>query len=117
MTYTHINITFDDEDQRTFKRIAAALEGIESRMALIAPAKAVECGPETMEAFQKLLNDISGDIEEELKASMERACSWFRVDTRGGPENLYMTAVGDFMAVFRRALDKMEKEMEKEGEE
>ena len=113
MTY----VAFYEEDQRTFKRIAAALEGIESRMALIAPAKAVECGPETMEAFQKLLNDISGDIEDELKDHMRKACAWTRLDAHLGPENLYMTAVGDFMAVFRRALDRMEDEMKKEGEE
>lgn len=115
MTYTFV--TFSDEDQRTFKRIASALEGIESRMALIAPAKAVECGPETVEAVQKLLSDIADDIREELKAPMERACAWTKLDAHLGPENLYMTAVGDFMAVFRRALDKMEKEMKKEGEE
>ena len=114
MTYTFV--TFSDEDQRTFKRIASALEGIESRMAPIEPAKAEECGPETVETVQKLLSDIAGDIEEELKVSRERACSWFRTDVLGGPENLYMTAVGDFMEVFKRALDKMEKEM-KEGEE
>lgn len=113
MTYT----LFCEDDKTTFKRIAAALEGIESRMALIAPAKAVECGPETVEAIKKLLNDIAGDIEEELKASMERACAWTRLDAHLGPENLYMTAVGDFMAVFRRALDKMDDEMKKEGEE
>ena len=113
MTY----VLFDSEDQRTFKRIASALEGIESRMALIAPAKAVEYGPETGEAVQKLLSNIAGDIEEELKVSRERACSWFRTDVLGGPENLYMTAVGDFMEVFKRALDKMEDEMKKEGEE
>ena len=115
MTYTFVS--FYEEDQRTFKRIAAALEGIESRMALIAPAKAVECGPETVEAVQKLLSDISDDIREELKAPMERACAWTKLDAYLGPENLYMTAVGDFMAVFRRALDKMEKEMKKEGKE
>ena len=115
MTYTFV--TFNDEDQRTFKRIAAALEGIESRMALIAPAKAVEYGPETVEAVQKLLSDIAENIEEELKAPMERACAWTRLDAHLGPENLYMTAVGDFMAVFRRTLDKMEKEMKKEGKE
>lgn len=112
MTYT----LFCEDDKTTFKRIAAALEGIESRMALIAPAKAVEYGPETGEAVQKLLNDIAGDIEEELRAPRERACAWTRLDAYLGPENLYMTAVGDFMAVFRRALDKMEKEM-KEGKE
>ena len=113
MTYT----LFCEDDKTTFKRIAAALEGIESRMALIAPAKAVECGPETVEAVQKLLSDISDDIEEELKAPRERACAWTKLDAYLGPENLYMTAVGDFMAVFRRALDKMEKEMKKEGRE
>ena len=67
MTYT----LFCEDDKTTFKRIAAALEGIESRMALIAPAKAVEYGPETVEAVQKLLNDISDDIEEELKVPRE----------------------------------------------
>ena len=113
MTYT----LFCEDDKTTFKRIAAALEGIESRMALIVPAKAVECGPETVEAVQKLLSDILGDIEEELRAPRERACAWTRLDAYLGPENLYMTAVGDFMAVFRRALDRMEKEMKKEGEE
>ena len=113
MTY----VTFYEEDQRTFKRIAAALEGIESRMALIAPAKAVEYGPETVEAVQKLLSDIAENIEEELKAPMERACAWTRLDAHLGPENLYMTAVGDFMAVFRRALNKAEDEMKKEEEE
>ncbi len=110
-------IAFCDEDQRTFKRIASALEGIESRMALIAPAKAVECGPETVEAVQKLLSDIADDIKEELKAPMERACAWTRLDARLGPENLYMTAVGDFMAVFRRELNRIEEEMKKEGKE
>ena len=115
MTYTFV--TFSDEDQRTFKRIASALEGIESRMALIAPAKAVEYGPETVEAVQKLLSDIAGDIEEELKVSRERACSWFRTDVIGGPENLYMTAVGDFMKIFCKALDKAEDKMKKEGKE
>ena len=113
MTYT----LFCEDDKTTFKRIAAALEGIESRMALIAPAKAVEYGPETGEAIQKLLSDIAGDIEEELKASMERACAWTRLDAHLGPENLYMTAVGDFMAVFRRELNRIEAEMKKEGEE
>ena len=113
MTY----VAFYEEDQRTFKRIAAALEGIESRLALIAPAKAVEGGPETVEAVQKLLSNILGDIEEELRAPRERACAWTKLDAHLGPENLYMTAVGDFMAVFRRALDKMEKEMKKEGRE
>ena len=113
MTYT----LFCEDDKTTFKRIAAALEGIESRMALIAPAKAVEYGPETVEAVQKLLNDISGDIKEELKAPMERACAWTRLDAHLGPENLYMTAVGDFMAIFRRELNKIEEEMKKEEEE
>ena len=102
------------EDQAVFKRIADALEGIESKMT---PAKVVEYGPETGEAVQKLLSDILGDIEEELRAPRERACAWTRLDAHLGPENLYMTAVGDFMAVFRRALDKMEKEMKKEGRE
>ena len=113
MTY----VTFYEEDQRTFKRIAAALEGIESRMALIAPAKAVEYGPETVEAVQKLLSDIAENIEEELKAPMERACAWTRLDAHLGPENLYMTAVGDFMKIFCKALDKVEDKMKKEGKE
>ena len=113
MTYT----LFCEDDKTTFKRIASALEGIESRMALIAPAKAVEYGPETVEAVQKLLNDISGDIKEELTAPMERACAWTRLDAPLGPENLYMTAVGDFMAIFRRELNKIEEEMKKEEEE
>ena len=106
-----------DEDQRTFKRIAAALEGIECRMALIAPAKAVEYGPETVEAVQKLLSDIADNIEEELKAPRERACAWTKLDAYLGPENLYMTAVGDFMKIFCKALDKAEDKMKKEGKE
>ena len=113
MTYT----LFCEDDKTTFKRIAAALEGIESRMALIAPAKAVKYGPETVEAINKLLNDISDDIKEELRAPMERACAWTRLDAHLGPENLYMTAVGDFMAVFRRELNRIEEEMKKEEEE
>ena len=113
MTYT----LFCEDDKTTFKRIAAALEGIESRMALIAPAKTVEYGSETGEAVQKLLSDIAGDIEEELRVSRERACSWFRTDVIGGPENLYMTAVGDFMKIFCKALDKAEDKMKKEGKE
>ena len=110
MTY----VLFCEDDKTTFKRIASALEGIEGKMT---PAKAVEYRPETVEAVQKLLSDIADDIEEELKASMERACSWFRVDILNGPEHLYMTAVGDFMEVFKRALDKMDDEMKKEEEE
>ena len=110
MTY----VEFCEEDQAVFKRIARALEGLESKMT---PAKVVEYAPETGEAVQKLLSDIADDIEEELKVSRERACSWFRTDVINGPEVLYMTAVGDFMEMFKRALDKMEYEMKKEEEE
>ena len=115
MTYTFV--TFSDEDQRTFKRIASALEGIESRMAPIEPAKTVECGPETVETVQKLLSDIAGDIEEELKTKMSSACALFRMNVLSMPENLYMTAVGDFMKIFCKALDKAEDKMKKEGKE
>ena len=107
---------FCEDDKTTFKRIASALEGIESRMAPIEPAKTVECGPETVETVQKLLSDIAGDIEEELKTKMSSACALFRTNVLSMPENLYMTAVGDFMEVFKRALDKMDDEMKKEGE-
>ena len=107
-------VTFEEEDQAVFKRIARALEGIESKMA---PAKVMEYGPETGEAVQKLLSNVADDIEEELKVSRERACSWFRTDVIDGPEVLYMTAVGDFMEVFYKALDKAEDKMKKEGKE
>ena len=110
MTY----VEFCEEDQAVFKRIARALEGIESKMT---PVEVVESGPETVETTQKLLSDIADDIEEELKVSRERACSWFRTDVIGGPENLYMTAVGDFMKIFCKALDKAEDKMKKEGKE
>lgn len=98
------------------KRIADALEGIEKKMT---PAEVVEYGPETVEAVRKLLSDISGDIEEALKAPMARACSWFWRDVNGDAENLYKIAIGDFMEVFHRELDKIEYEMKmkKEGKE
>ena len=107
-------VSFYHEDQKVFLRIAKALEGIESKMA---PAKVVECGPETGEAVQKLLSNIADDIEEELKTKMASACALFRMNVLSMPENLYMTAVEDFMKVFKRALDKMEDEMKKEGKE
>ena len=109
MTY----VEFCEEDQAVFKRIARALEGIESKMT---PAEVVEYGPETGEAVQKLLSNIADDIEGELKDHMRKACAKYMKGVLYGPENLYMTAVGDFMEVFKRALDKMEDEM-KEGKE
>ena len=110
MTYA----TFEEEDQKVFSRIAKALEGIESKMT---PAKVVEYGPETGEAVQKLLSNIADDIEEELKGRMKKACAEYMKGVLYGPENLYMTAVGDFMETFYKALDKMEYEMKKEGKE
>ena len=110
MTY----VTFEEEDQAVFKRIARALEGIESKMA---PAKVVEYGPETGEAVQKLLSNIADDIEEELKDHMRKACAEYTTGHLYGPENLYMTAVGDFMKIFCKALDKAEDKMKKEGKE
>ena len=83
----------------------------------MAPAKVVEYGPETGEAFQKLLSNIADNIEDELKDRMKKACSEYMTGHLYGPENLYMTAVGDFMEVFYKALDKMEDEMKKEEEE
>ena len=102
------------EDQKVFLRIARALEGIESKMA---PAKVVEYGPETGEAVQKLLSNIADDIEEELKDHMRKACAEYTTGYLYGPENLYMTAVGDFMKIFCKALDKAEDKMKKEGKE
>ena len=110
MTY----VEFCEEDQAVFKRIARALEGIEGKMT---PAKVVEYGPETGEAVQKLLSNIADDIEEELKDHMRKACAEYTTGHLYGPENLYMTAVGDFMEVFKRALDKLEYEMMKEEKE
>ena len=110
MTY----VTFEEEDQAVFKRIARALEGIESNMT---PAKVVECGPETGEAVQKLLSNIADNIEDELKDRMKKACAEYMTGHLYGLESLYMTAVGDFMEVFYKALDKMEDEMKKEGKE
>ena len=110
MTY----ISICEEDLAPFKRIAKALEGIESKMA---PAKVVEYGPETGEAVQKLLSNIADDIEEELKNRMKKACVEYTTGHLYGPENLYMTAVGDFMKIFCKALDKAEDKMKKEGKE
>ena len=110
MTY----VEFCEEDQAIFKRIAKALESIDRKMT---PAKVVEYGPETGEAVQKLLSNVAGDIEEELKDRMRKACAKYTTGALYGPEVLYMTAVGDFMEVFKRALDKMEYEMMKEAEE
>ena len=107
-------VSFYHEDQAVFKRIARALEGIESKRA---PAKVVEYGPETGEAVQKLLSSIADDIEVELEDRMKKACAEYTTGHLYGPENLYMTAVGDFMEMFYKALDKMEYEMKKEGEE
>ena len=108
MTY----VAFCEEDQAVFKRIAKALEGIESKMA---PAKVVEYGPETGEAVQKLLSNVAGDIEEELKDHMRKACAEYTTGYLYGPENLYMTAVGDFMKIFSKALNKVEDKMKEEG--
>ena len=110
MTY----VEFCEEDQAVFKRIARALEGIESKMT---PAEVVEYGPETGEAVQKLLSNIADDIEEELKDRMKKACAKYMKGVLYGPENLYMTAVGDFMETFYKALDKAEDKMKKEGKE
>ena len=110
MTY----VTFCEEDQAVFKRIAGALEGIESKMA---PAKVVEYRPETGEAVQKLLSNIADNIEDELKDRMKKACAEYMTGHLYGLESLYMTAVGDFMEVFYKALDKMEYEMKKEEKE
>lgn len=110
MTY----VTFCEEDQAIFKRIADALEGIERKMA---PAKVVEYGPETGEAVQKLLSNVADDIEEELKDRMKKACAKYMTGVLYGPENLYMTAIGDFMEVFNRALNKVENKMKKEEKE
>ena len=107
-------VSFYPEDQAVFKRIARALEGIESKMT---PAKVVEYGPETGEAVQKLLSNVADDIEEELKDRMKKACAEYMTGALYGPENLYMTAVGDFMETFYKALDKMEYEMMKEEKE
>ena len=81
------------------------------------PVEVVEYGPETGEAVQKLLSNIADDIEEELKDHMRKACAEYATGHLYGPENLYMTAVGDFMETFYKALDKMEDEMEKEEKE
>ena len=110
MTY----ISICEEDMAPFKRIANALEGIERKMT---PAKVVEYGPETGEAVQKLLSNIADDIEEELKDHMRKACAEYTTGHLYGPENLYMTAVGDFMKIFCKALDKVEDKMKKEEEE
>ena len=110
MTY----ISICEEDQAVFRRIADALEGIERKMA---PAEVVEYGPETGEAVQKLLSNIAGDIEEELKDHMRKACAEYTAGHLYGPESLYMTAVGDFMKIFCKALDKAEDKMKKEGKE
>ena len=107
-------VAFCEEDQAIFKRIARALEGIESKMT---PAKVVEYGPETGEAVQKLLSNIADDIEEELKDHMRKACAEYATGHLYGPENLYMTAVGDIMKIFCKALDKAEDKMKKEGKE
>ena len=107
-------VSFYHEDQKVFLRIARALEGIESKMT---PAKVVEYGPETGEAVQKLLSNIADDIEEELKDHMRKACAEYTTGHLYGPENLYMTAIGDFMEVFNRALNKVEDKMKKEGKE
>ena len=110
MTY----VSICEEDMAPFNRIAKALEGIESKMT---PAKVVEYGPETGEAVQKLLSNIADDIEDELKDHMRKACAEYTTGHLYGPEALYMTAVGDFMETFYKALDKMEYEMKKEEEE
>lgn len=102
------------EDQAVFKRIAKALEGIERKME---PKEVVEYGPETGEAVQKLLSNIADDIEDELKDHMRKACAEYTTGHLYGPENLYMTAVGDFMKIFCKALDKAEDKMKKEGRE
>ena len=73
--------------------------------------------PETGEAVQKLLSNIADDIEEELKDRMRKACAKYTTGALYGPENLYMTAVSDFMETFYKALDKMEYEMMKEEKE
>ena len=107
-------VTFYHEDQAVFKRIARALEGIESKMT---PVEVVEYGPETGEAVQKLLSNVADDIEEELKDRMRKACAKYTTGALYGPESLYMTAVSDFMETFYKALDKMEYEMKKEEKE
>ena len=110
MTY----VEFCEEDQAIFKRIAKALESIDRKMT---PVEAVEYGPETGEAVQKLLSNVADDIEEELKDRMRKACAKYTTGALYGPENLYMTAVGDFMETFYKALDKAEDKMKKEGKE
>ena len=107
-------VSFYHEDQAVFKRIADALEGIESKMTTV---EVVEYGPETGEAVRKLLSNIADDIEEELKDRMRKACAEYTTGHLYGPEALYMTAVSDFMETFYKALDKMEYEMKKEGKE
>ena len=110
MTY----VEFCEEDQAVFKRIARALEGIESKMT---PAEVVEYGPETGEAVQKLLSNIADNIEDELKDRMKKACAEYMTGRLYGSEGLYMAAISDFMETFYKALDKMEYEMKKEGKE
>ena len=107
-------VSFHHEDQKVFLRIARALEGIESKMA---PVEVVEYGPETVEAVQKLLSNIADDIEEELKGRMKKACAEYTAGRLYEPEALYMTAVGDFMKIFNRALNKVENKMKKEEKE
>lgn len=107
-------VTFYHEDQAVFKRIARALEGIESKMT---PVEVVEYGPETVEAIRKLLSNIADDIGEELEDRMRKACAEYTTGHLYGPEGLYMAAIGDFMEVFNRALYKIEGEMKKEGKE
>ena len=48
---------------------------------------------------------------------MRKACAEYTTGHLYGPENLYMTAVGDFMETFYKALDKAEDKMKKEGKE
>ena len=69
-------VAFCEEDQAIFKRIAKALESIDRKMT---PVEAVEYGPETGEAVQKLLSNIADDIEEELKDRMRKACAEYMI--------------------------------------
>ena len=48
---------------------------------------------------------------------MTYGCAEYATGHLYGPENLYMTAVGDFMKIFSKALDKAEDKMKKEGKE
>ena len=110
MTY----ISICEEDMAPFKRIARALEGIESKMA---PAKVIEYGPETVDATRKLLADIMGGMEDELRDHMRKACAEYKAGNMYNLESLYTKGINDFMKIFCKALDKIEDEMKKEGKE